>query len=191
MKIPYQKRIELSLIVTLTMLILIFFLFPKFESNSPESIDIYISDIQAVQIPKTYQPEIFSHPPAVKPSIPIESEEIELMENVVFESQINDRLIVQEGLLAPLELDRLPYTPRQLYEVLPEGINEEIEGEIKLVLKINIDGTVIAYRTIYNSINNKAYRDRIIEAALRSRWDPAVINGRPVIYWVEKSYKFR
>jgi hypothetical protein len=191
MKFPYQIRIEVSFIISLFFIILVFLLFPKFNHNPGNNIEVYITDIQVIQIPRTYQPEAFMHPPVIKPAVPVESEEIELLDDVVFETQINKQIVAQQGQLLPLELKQLPYTPRQLYEVLPEGTNETIAGEIKLSLKVDVDGKVIDYLIIFNSINNKSDRDDVIKAALRSRWAPAVIDGRPVIYWVEKSYKFR
>jgi hypothetical protein len=191
MKLRYQIRLELSFISVLIMVILIFILFPKFAPQWTTEYEMYISNIEVIQIPKTYQHVQFNLPPAAKPAIPVESDEIQIMDDIQVESSINEQIKSQLGAMTPIELKKLPYTPRQLYEVLPEEADEIIIGEVKLLLKIDVEGKVADYEIIYSSISSAAYLDKIIDAASRSKWAPAVINNRPVIYWVEKSYKFR
>jgi protein TonB len=191
MKLRYQIRLELSFISVLSILILIFILFPKFEPKLEENFEVYISNIEAIQIPITYQSEQFKRPPVAKPAIPVESEETQIMDDIEVESMISEHIIGKDGLMPPIELKKLPYTPRQLYEVLPEESDEKIIGEVRLLLKIDVNGKVDEYKIIRSSISSEAYLDKVIEAALHSKWAPAVINNRPVIYWVEKSYKFR
>jgi hypothetical protein len=191
MKLQYQIKLEVSFIVILLSIIIIYILFPKFEDTGARKYDIYTSEIHAIQIPKTYQQVKFIHPPAIKPAVPMESEEIEILDDIQVESSIDEHVAQQYGEYRPIELKKLPYTPRQLYEVLPDEIDEIVIGEVKLSLKIDIDGKVIDYKIIYSSIGDSKYLDKIVESAKRSRWAPAVINDRPVIYWVEKSYKFR
>lgn len=192
MNLRYQIRLEVCFIVVLLAIILVFYLFQKFNTGKVKVIEVYITDIQAIQIvPKTYQSPLSAIPQPVKPAIPVESEEIELLDNIMMQTQIDASLRDEYGALAPVEVKNLPYTPRQLFEVLPEETHEKINGEVKLLLKIDVDGQVADYKITSNTINNETYLKSIIEAATRSRWAPAVINERPVIYWVEKRYTFR
>lgn len=83
----------------------------------------------------------------------------------------------------------LPFIPRQILEVLPQTI-EGIKGEIILLLKISIDGSVKEHKVIYNTANDQLCLKNTIEAAYKSRWQKIKIEGTKIEYWVEKKYRF-
>ena len=59
-----------------------------------------------------------------------------------------------------------------------------------LQLKIGKNGRVIDYRVVLDNTNSKKCLDHAIEAAKKSIWEAAVVNGKAVEYWIEKTYKF-
>ncbi|MCK5032208.1 MAG: energy transducer TonB [Calditrichia bacterium] len=82
LKLKYRKVLETSLVVSLMMLVILFFSFKQFETTTqlPESPDI---QIEVIDIPPTEQ--ISKPPPPSRPSIPIEAEDDELLDDVTIE----------------------------------------------------------------------------------------------------------
>jgi protein TonB len=82
LKLNYRKVLETSLLASLMILILMFFSFKQFESITqlPESPDI---QIEVIDIPPTEQ--ISKPPPPSRPSIPVEAEDDELLDDVTIE----------------------------------------------------------------------------------------------------------
>ena len=82
LKLKYRKVLESSLIVSLVLMAFMFFAFKQFETTSrlPESPDI---QIEVVEIPPTEQ--ISKPPPPSRPSIPIEADDDELLDDVTIE----------------------------------------------------------------------------------------------------------
>jgi len=82
------------------------------------------------------------------------------------------------------------YRPRQLLEVVPEKVADEIKGEIVLALRIGENGKVIDYRILQNVTQSLICQEHALKAAQASLWESANVNGKPVEYWIEKTYKF-
>ena len=83
----------------------------------------------------------------------------------------------------------LPFVPRQILEVVPQNV-EGVKGTIILVLKIGTDGFVKEDKIIYNTTNNFECLKNTIDAAYKSRWEQIKIEGKQILYWIEKTYKF-
>jgi periplasmic protein TonB len=82
LRLKYRKVLESSTIVSLMLLVILFYSFKQFESISqlPESPDILI---EVIEIPPTEQ--INKPPPPSKPSIPVEADDDELLDDVTIE----------------------------------------------------------------------------------------------------------
>jgi len=82
LKLKYRKVLESSLIVSLVLMAFMFYAFKQFENIAklPESPDI---QIEVVEIPPTEQ--ISKPPPPSRPSIPIEADDDELLDDVTIE----------------------------------------------------------------------------------------------------------
>ncbi len=80
--LKYQKVLEVSTIFALLIMIVTFYAFKKFEVGTilPESVDI---KIEMIEIPPTEQ--IQRPPPPARPSIPIEAEDDEMLDDVTIE----------------------------------------------------------------------------------------------------------
>lgn len=85
-------------------------------------------------------------------------------------------------------LPRLPFIPRQVLEVVPEKPEDNLEGEIDLVLRIGTDGRVQEHRVSSNTTNSYKYLNSVIKAAYRSKWEAVTYQGGKVEYWIEKKY---
>lgn len=87
-------------------------------------------------------------------------------------------------------LPRLPFVPRQVLEVVPEKPEDNLEGEIDLILRIGTDGRVQEHRVKGNTTNSYRYLNSVIKAAYRSKWEAVTYQGGKVEYWIEKKYSF-
>jgi len=168
---------------------MLFYLFPEWEiKNNP--IEYYVPSIQITVVPRTIQKTRRRPPLPTKPFIPLESEEEEIIEDVrINQNEIkgeSDSLSYQEFLAGV----PLSFKPRQILEVVPQNVNEDIRGIIILQLRIGISGKVTNYRVILNSTDSDVCLQNAIDAAKKSVWEAAVVNDKPVIYWIEKTYKF-
>ena len=80
--LKYRKVLEVSTIFALLIMIVTFYAFKKFEVGTtlPESVDI---KIEMIEIPPTEQ--IQRPPPPARPSIPIEAEDDDMLDDVTIE----------------------------------------------------------------------------------------------------------
>ena len=82
LKLKYRKALETAIIGALLITIGVFYSFKKFESGFqlPEQPDI---TIETIEIPQTKQ--IQKPPPPSRPSIPVEAEDDEVVDDVTIE----------------------------------------------------------------------------------------------------------
>lgn len=144
LRLKYKKVLELSSIFSILILVLMFFSFKQFETRTqlPESVDI---QIEVIDIPPTQQ---FSKPPPPsRPSIPVEADEDELLDDVTIE----DTEIVFEA-----ADDAPPPPPPEDDEVFeffavsqkPEILKKAVPKYPDLARKAQIEGTVVVTVTI-------------------------------------------
>ncbi len=196
-KIHYSRNFEIALIISLSIVILLFTFFPNNlgkgkTSNNNNSIIFTLKDIPptvqssgskqtAQQIPKV---------PAIL--IPSNIEQPEVLKDI----KITDNNLNSSGSTANATSAKagasspLPFVPRQILEVIPKKADKDVNGYIKLSLKIGTDGKVESYKIIANTTNCSQCLKNVLEAALKSRWQPAAVNGRNIGYRVEKTYNF-
>ncbi len=188
---PHQNRyfftiLKISLFLSLTLLVLIFYFFPRFPrlSTGKETsiqIQIYVSEI-----PRTQQ---LSHPkpPPVRPfgMIPVPTEDADLPAEI------------EEGAVpsvSPGETDvtgLIPEIPaRPILEVYPTVSGLTCKGYVRLLLLINNSGYTETIEIIENTTGSDTCLTQVLEAVRKSRWLPATVNDRAVNSWVTKTYKF-
>jgi hypothetical protein len=148
-----------------------------------------IPGIEVLHIPITNQNRN-KQPRPRKPLIPVESEAIELLDYVEIEEMIEGDSSWSEILSGPVSYKDLPFTPRQLFDVLPERSNQSISGSIILSLRIGIDGEVKEYKVIKNTTECDLCLANVIKAVQQSKWEPALVNNQKVEYWIDKTYQF-
>lgn len=144
LKLKYQKVLEIGTILSLLILVGVFYSFKKFESSFelPEQPDI---TIETIDIPLTQQ--IQKPPPPSRPSIPVEADEDEVMDDVTIE----DTDVTFEP------LDELPPPPPpeddEVFEFFAVSQKPEIQHKEKpvypdLARKAGIEGIVVVTVTI-------------------------------------------
>ena len=188
-KEKYTRNIEISLIVTLIFFILLFYFFDKFDLTSYHFSSGKISTIEVVHIPITTQQRNLKPRPS-KPLIPVESDVIELLEYIEIEEIMEGDTSAFEIISGPVYYTDLPFTPRQLLDVLPERNDQSISGLIILSLRIGIGGRVKEYKVIKNTTNCEPCLQNVINAVQQSKWEPAIINNHKIEYWIDKTYQF-
>ncbi len=185
----YKKQLEICFILSLSLMIVIFYAVPRFSSTfGLLEIDKH-PEIIIVQIPRTIQKSQQRQPKPVLPEIPVPSDEVELLEEVKFKPDTTltfDRSRLFEGAYLS---DNLPYLPRQILEVLPKR-EENVSGRITLSVRVSTSGYFVDHRVVENTTNSESCLNNVINAAKKSRWEPILLGSRKVEYWIIKTYWF-
>ena len=189
-KTGYKKRLELSLVVSLVLLVILFYLFPHFLSGSFILPDIPNPQITVIDIPQTIQNLAKRPPQPSRPAILVPSEDIAFLDEIPIKLDEVQDLIDPGKVFNPDELEGLPYMPRQILEVLPEKTENNPSGEILLSLHIDKNGRVKAHKVISNTTGSDLCLQHVIKAAYSSHWQPVIIDSNTYEYWIYKSYKF-
>jgi hypothetical protein len=188
-KLSYHLRLELCLIIALLLTVIIFYLFPIFTTINEVDQTYTPPVVEIIETPPTSQSTL-RHPPPLRPLIPVEVDEIDLLSPVTIDAQTSN---TRNSKFTDVDFQSgLPkgYRPRQLLEVVPQGVSEEIKGEIVLALRIGTNGKMISYRIVQNTTGTKICEEYSIKAAKASLWESASFDGQAVEYWIEKTYKF-
>jgi hypothetical protein len=189
-KSGYNKRLEISSVISLIFLIFIFYFFPKFVSRAFMLPEIPHPEIIVIDIPQTIQPNVKRPPRPSRPVIPIPSEDMSILEDITIEIEDIEDLIAPDKVFNPDELEGLPYMPRQVLEVLPEKTADNPKGEVLLSLHVDKNGNVKAHKVIKNTTESRHCLESVIKAAYSSRWQPVIIDENIYEYWIYKSYQF-
>ena len=172
------------------MLIIILYLYPRFRHTQTDNLQYMAPTIEVLDIPRTTQ-KLDRRPKPTKPFIPVESEEIEILDNVEIEEIVKGDSTGFELLSGPVNYTELPFTPRQLFDIMPERTDESVSGMIILSLRIGIDGEVKDYKVVQNTTGNNTVLKNVIKVAMQSKWESAVLNNQKVEYWIDKTYLFK
>ncbi len=195
-KYNYNRNIKLSLIISLTLMIVLFEFFPKSNLNIKTIINIDEPIITYSDIPSTIQPS--NSKTNTKPKPPL----IKISDNII-EPKILDDIYVDLSSLNELNnigvvkdkntisgFTEINYKPRQIYEIVPKFADENIKGEVNLFLQIDSEGNVKNYKILSNTLDCPECLQKVLSAINKSKWKPAIINGRKTELWVEKKYTF-
>ncbi len=173
----YRKTLEASMIIALLLVITTFYAFKKFDVGAklPENVDI---KIEVIDIPPTEQ--LQRPPPPARPSIPIESEDDDLLDDVTIE----ETEVVFE---ARDEAPPPPPEDDEVYEFFavsekPVLVKKAVPQYPDLARKAQIEGKVVITVTIDkkgNVENAKVFKsvpmldEAAMAAAMMCRFKPA------------------
>lgn len=195
-KLHYIRNFEVSLIVSLFLIILIFLIYPEPENREDEV--LYYGDmvITTVDIPRTVQKPAPAPPP--KPVLPvlfIEVDELEMLSDIEIEENTLDMETGEGETDSPvqpanrvIQFSSLPYKPRKSYAHVPKISG--CDGEIKLALHIGKDGKVKEHKVLKNTTASEECLQRVLDSMYKSRWMPVVIEGDRFEFWLEESVIF-
>jgi hypothetical protein len=195
----YSRNFKLALIISLTLIISIFYIAPDISflqnnSDTTQPIIFFSNDV-----PPTIQTEELKQTSSIKPHEPAiiingNLEPVEILKDV--DIQNNSSISSSKNGVGNSSINKAgtssvsPFIPRQILEVIPKKVDENIKGIIKLSLKIGKNGKVVSYIVLANTTNCPECLKNVITAIHKSEWEPASVNGNRIEYWIEKSYKF-
>jgi protein TonB len=180
LKSKYQKVLEISTIITLALIIILFYSFKKFEVKASliETPDV---PVEAIDIPQTQQFD--KPPPPPKPSIPVEAEDDELLEDVTIEdTEVSFDSFDDEPPPPPssdddeiFEFFAVSEKPKAIKQATPKypdlARRANIEGRVVVTVTIGKDGKVenaVIFASDASMLNEAA-----LEAAKQFEFTPA------------------
>jgi hypothetical protein len=185
----YYIPLYYSLILTLIFFILLFYYFPKFSRNLKIASNEKFPALHLVIIPQTAHKIQRSYSPPAKPIIPVESEDVDIMDYVKIFLESTNNLADSINTSDLYSINSLSFLPRQIFEVIP-AVPSNCNGEILLRLKIGTNGKMVEFKVVKNNTKNRICLEKVVEAVKKSRWESAIVCGKAVEYWIEKSYIF-
>lgn len=196
LKLKYRKALELSTIISLLLLVILFFSFKQFESVTqlPESVDI---KIEVIEIPPTQQ--LSKPPPPSRPAVPVEAEEDELLDDVTIEdTEIEFEAMDDAPPPPPPEEDEVfeffavSEKPVMLKHVTPDypdlARKAQIEGTVVVTVTIDKKGNV-ENAIIFKSI--PMLDEAALAAARHCKFKPAKQRDKFVKVKMNVPFNFR
>ncbi len=190
------KWFELSLVITLAFVIVVFYAFKEFtpKYKLQKKVDV---KIQVEEIPQTEQ--LQKPPPPKRPAIPIESEDEDIPEDLTIEEQNIDFTQPVEELPPPPEedepivpfhaLSEKPVVIKRVEPVYPELARKAgIEGRVIVKVLINTKGDVEKVEVIKS---HPLLDQAAIEAAKQFKFKPGKQRDRYVKVWMTIPFNFR
>lgn len=193
----YQRTIRWALVSALAFLLVVLHLFPKNVQSPPRELQRVDFHFTIEEIPATRQTVRKGRTPPPRPVIPVPSEDPEVPQDVtidesLFSYHFGDSPLGQSGLTAG-KADTIP--PRPIVQVLPEYPKElqkqNVRGIVRLMLWVDEQGNVTEAVVVENTTSNAVCEEEALDAARRSSYIPAKINGESVGSWVACTYSFR
>jgi TonB family protein len=197
----YQINLEKATIISLCLVILLFFLFPRTKLKQSVKTEGPATSIFVEDIPVTRQG--VPRQPPLKPVVPIPSEDEFIPDDVTIEdTELNlDQFALSQGtggsgtggsgiMVGQLEI----FQPRPIFEVIPEYSEDlqkkGIEGLVKLHLHVDRFGRVIDVLILENTTGSNACANAASDAAWKGRYIPAKKNGELADIWITRTYSF-
>lgn len=195
-KYYYRRNFELGIVISLLLIIILFKFFPNLNFNEIKK-PVYLDPlITVIDIPSTSQENLMPltlpiPPKPIVSSLIIEMDELEILEDIEFDENSLESTFSKNSKsfgTGIREMTSLPFIPREIFVSVPNI--EEVNGYIKLSLKIGVDGRPKAHNVLENTTGCTDCLDKVIKAAYKSLWVPVRIEGDKVEYWLEKTYSF-
>ncbi len=196
LKNKYPRWFELSLVIALFVLIVLFYAFKDFHASYKlqKKVDI---KIESIDIPKTEQ--LQKPPPPSRPAIPIESESEDIPEEqTIAETEINFNQQIQELPPPPEEeepivpfaaLSEKPEVIKRVEPVYPELAKKAgIEGRVIVKVLINTKGDVEKVEVIKG---HPMLEEAAVAAAKQFKFKPGKQRDRYVKVWMTIPFNFR
>ncbi|RMH63221.1 MAG: energy transducer TonB [Calditrichaeota bacterium] len=195
LKLKYKKTLEMSMAVALFVLTVLFYSFQRYDVKAtlPQQPEL---TIEAINIPPTQQ--LQKPPPPSRPSIPVESEDEDLLDDVTIEETEIDLSQVTDAPPPPPEEDEVfeffavsekPVLKHKETPKYPDLARRAgIEGRVTVMVTISKKGDVIDAK-ILKSI--PMLDDAALAAARKCKFKPAKQRDRFVKVKMSIPFDFR
>ena len=199
LKLKYRRVFELSLLITFLLLTIIFLSFKKFEFER-QIVEAPDMQFEIADIPKTEQ--VKRPPPPSRPTIPVESDDPELADDVTIEDTDIDLLEDIPTLPPPPKIEE--EEEEEIPTFLPLEDQPKLIGGLESIYKYleypeiakkaQVEGTVVVMIvvgktglpdevTVLKTSGNKSLDDAAVAACKKgARYIPAKQRGKPVRY---------
>jgi len=201
LKLQYKKVIELSMILSLVIMLLVFQTLRAISLDETESKKLDI-EIEVTDIPPTEQ--FKRPPPPPKPSIPIPTESEDVPEDLTIDETALDLSDIpppppppdDEGDMVFVAFDEPP-TPIGGFIAIQKALKYPeiarkagIEGRVTVHVLVSEKGIVIKTK-ILQSLGHTGCDQAAVNAIKKVRWNPAMQRDKPVRVWVAIPVIFR
>jgi len=190
----YPKWMEIGVVVALGVVTILFYSFKDFKSSYKlEKLDISIENVDIPQTEQFQRP-----PPPARPSIPIESEDEDIPDDLTIEETEVDFSESLENLPPPEEdepivpffaLSEKPEVVRQSKPEYPELARKAgIEGRVTVKVLINTQGDVEKVEIVKG---HPMLDDAAVESAKKWKFKPGKQRDRTVKVWMNIPIDFK
>ena len=195
-KYKYPITIRLATLGSVSLLIFTFLIYPRYLGML-ELEDVELQEILIENIPQTQQIE--RPPPPARPSVPVESEDEDIADDLTIEETDLDNFEAWDAPPPPPEGPRVKFIPyddppqplSNIRPVYPEIAQEAgIEGTVVVQVFIDKKGRV-QDTIILKGIPNTGLDEAAISAIRKTRFRPARQRERPVGVWISIPVNFR
>ena len=195
-KYKYPITIRLAILSSVLLLIFTFLIYPRYMGLF-ELEEVELQEILIENIPQTQQIE--RPPPPARPSVPVESEDEDIADDLTIEETDLDSFEAWDAPPPPPEGPRVKFIPfddppqplSRIRPVYPEIAQEAgIEGTVVVQVFVDKKGRV-KDTVILKGIPNTGLDEAAISAIRKTRFRPAKQRERPVGVWISIPVNFR
>ena len=195
-KYKYPITIRLAILSSVLLLNFAFLIYPRYMGLF-ELEEVELQEILIENIPQTQQIE--RPPPPARPSVPVESEDEDIADDLTIEETDLDSFEAWDAPPPPPEGPRVKFIPyddppqplSRIRPVYPEIAQEAgIEGTVDVQVFVDKKGRV-KDTVILKGIPNTGLDEAAISAIRKTRFRPAKQRERPVGVWISIPVNFR
>ncbi len=196
LKLKYPVIIRLSTLFSIILLILIFLIYPRYLGLIALE-DIELQEIIIENIPQTQQIE--KPPPPARPSVPVESEDEDIADDLTIEETDLDSFEAWDAPPPPPEGPRVKFIP---YDDPPQPLSSIRPVYPEIAQEAGIEGTVVVQvfvdkkgrvkdTLVLKGIPNTGLDEAAVTAIKKTRFRPAKQRERAVGVWISIPVNFR
>ena len=196
LKFKYPVIIRLSTLFSIILLILIFLIYPKYLGLIALE-DVELQEIIIENIPQTQQIE--KPPPPARPSVPVESEDEDIADDLTIEETDLDSFEAWDAPPPPPEGPRVKFIP---YDDPPQPLSSIRPVYPEIAQEAGIEGTVVVQvfvdkkgrvkdTLVLKGIPNTGLDEAAVTAIKKTRFRPAKQRERAVGVWISIPVNFR
>ena len=196
LKFKYPLIIRLATLFSIILLILTFLIYPRYLGLL-ELEDFELQEIIIENIPQTQQIE--KPPPPARPSVPVESEDEDIADDLTIEETDLDSFEAWDAPPPPPEGPRVKFIP---YDAPPQPLSSIKPVYPELAQEAGIEGTVVVQvfvdkkgrvqdTLILKGIPNTGLDEAAVTAIKKTRFRPAKQRERAVGVWISIPVNFR